>query len=195
EAFKGDGSKAFAPEQPPLYKPSKPGKTAPVVRSVPLTTTQKSGLAVRGGIANNDSMVRVDVFSKGGKYFTVPLYVADITKNELPNRAVIAYKEESEWLEMDENYQFEFSLHKNDWLKLVLKERTIEGYFSELNRANGSISIWAHDRDRRKGSNGLYGSIGIKTALSAEKYHIDLLGKLYKAGPEQRQPLRKGQRV
>lgn len=195
EAFNGDGSKAFAPEQPPLYKPSKPGKTAPVVRSVPLTTTQKSGLAVRGGIANNDSMVRVDVFSKGGKYFTVPLYVADIAKSELPNRAVVAYKEENEWPVMDESYQFEFSLHTNDWLKLILRKEVFEGYFAGLDRANGSISIWAHDRDRRKGSNGLYRGIGIKTALSAEKFHVDLLGKLYKAGPEQRQPLRKGQRV
>ncbi len=195
EAFKGDGSKAFAPDQPPLYKPSKPGKTAPVVRSIVMTTTQKSGLAVRGGIANNGSMVRVDVFSKGGKYFTVPLYVADIAKSELPNRAVVAYKEENEWPVMDDSYQFEFSLHSNDWLRIILKKETFEGYYAGLDRSTGAISIWAHDRDRHKGSNGLYRGIGIKTALSAEKYHVDLLGKLYKSEKELRNPLRKGQRV
>ena len=40
------------------------------------------------GAANNDSMVRVDVFLSGGKYYLVPIYVADTLKPELPNKAV-----------------------------------------------------------------------------------------------------------
>ena len=96
QAHGGDGKKAFDDKQPPLRKPSKTPDKAPIIRSVKLLTTQKSGLPVRGGIANNGSMLRVDIFTKGGKFFPVPLYVSDAVKTELPNRAVIAYKPERE---------------------------------------------------------------------------------------------------
>ncbi|MFN5745567.1 MAG: type II CRISPR RNA-guided endonuclease Cas9 [Methylococcaceae bacterium] len=63
KAFGGDGKKAFGPDQPPLRKPGNAG-TAPIVRGVRLETPQKSGLPVRGGIADNDTMLRVDVFAR-----------------------------------------------------------------------------------------------------------------------------------
>ena len=34
-----------------------------------------SGIPIRGGIAKNDSMLRVDVFTKAGKFHLVPVYV------------------------------------------------------------------------------------------------------------------------
>src|SRR3569832_1676738 len=91
EQFKGDSAKAFAANQPPLTKPSAPGKNAPAIRSVILLATQKSGIPIRKGIANNGSMLRVDVFSKGSKFYAVPIYVADAARKELPNRAVVAF--------------------------------------------------------------------------------------------------------
>jgi CRISPR-associated endonuclease Csn1 len=44
EAFGGDGKKAFDSKQPPLRKPSKNPEKAPIIRSVKLLTTQKSGM-------------------------------------------------------------------------------------------------------------------------------------------------------
>ncbi|MBJ6609571.1 MAG: type II CRISPR RNA-guided endonuclease Cas9 [Candidatus Thiothrix moscowensis] len=132
---KGDGKKAFAE---PLYKPCKPGNeaNAPQVRSVRLLDTQKSGLPVRGGIANNGDILRVDIFTKGGKFFAVPLYMADAVKKELPNRAVVAFKPEDEWTLMDEGYVFLCSLHQNDWIKISLKkDALIEGYLSSPDRS------------------------------------------------------------
>ncbi|HEY9097868.1 MAG TPA: type II CRISPR RNA-guided endonuclease Cas9 [Thiobacillus sp.] len=194
EQFKGDGSKAFSATQPPLIKPSAPGKPAPIIRSVKLLSTQKSGIPIRKGIANNGSMLRVDVFSKVGKFFAVPVYVADAARPELPNRAVAQAKPESEWPEMDESYMFLFSLHPNDWLAVKLKTSVIEGYFAGLDRSTGAASIWAHDRNQSVGENGLRRSIGIKTALAVEKYHVDLLGNLHRAQVETRQPIQlKGQ--
>lgn len=185
-----DGKKAF---KEPLYKPSKPGKAAPLVRTVNLTDTQKSGIPVRGGIANNGAMLRVDIFTDGKKFHAVPLYVADTVKPELPNRAVVAFKPEEEWTVMDEHYRFLFSLHPNDWVKVTQKGKpTIEGYFSAVSRSTGAMDIWVHDRDRkigRKGKEGLIEGIGIKTALSVEKFHVDLLGRLYPVRQETRQPL------
>jgi len=184
-----DGTKAF---KEPLRRPTASGKEhlAPIVRSVNMLDTQKSGLPVRGGIANNGSMLRVDIFTKSGKFFAVPLYVADVVRTELPNRAVVQSKPEDEWPVMDENYLFLFSLHSNDWVKVSYKnDPAKEGYYSGLNRATAAIDIWSHDRNQTIGKDGLMQSIGIKTALSVEKYHVDLLGNLYKVHQETRQPL------
>lgn len=187
EAHGNDGKKAF---NEPLYKPSKPGKVAPIVRTVNLMDTQQSGIPVRGGVANNGSMLRVDIFTDGKKFYAVPLYVSDVDKPELLNRAVVAHKPEEEWTVMDENYRFLFSLHKNDWVKVQQKGKPVlDGYFSGLNRSNSSISFWTHDRSDNKGKGGFIEGIGIKTALSVEKYHVDMLGRIYQVKQETRQPL------
>ena len=186
-----DGKKAF---KEPLRKPSRKGNSGPIVRAVKLFTVQKSGMPVRGGVANNGDMVRIDVFTDGKKFHVVPLYVADVVKCELPDRAVVAYKPEEEWTVMDEHHDFLFSLHANDWVRISLKnEVQKEGYYAGLNRATGAISIWVHDRNKEKGRNGFIDGIGIKTAISVEKFHVDLLGNLHRVRQEIRRPLiRKG---
>jgi len=189
EAFGGDGAKAFSANQPPLFKPSGEGKIAPIVRSVKLLTTQKSGLPVRNGVAANGGMLRVDIFTKGGKFYAVPLYVADAVKADLPNRAVVAYKPEEEWPVMDDGYIFLFSLHPNDWVSIKLKEGNKSGYFSGMDRSTGAVSLWAHDRNQSVGKDGQLRGIGMKTALAIEKSHVDLLGRLHKVHHETRKPL------
>lgn len=194
KAYGGDGKKAFGPDQPPLLKPSKPGKVAPAIRSVKLLSTQKSGMSVRHGVADNGAMIRVDIFTKAGKFYAVPLYVADAVMGVLPNKAVVSGKSESEWLEMDETYQFLFSLCPGDWLRIVLKDKPArEGYFGGLDRATASLHIWLHDRNASLVKDGLLRSNGIKTALKVEKCHVDLLGRLFLAKAETRKPLRKAQ--
>lgn len=190
EQFNGDAKKAFAE---PVFKPSKEGKVAPRIRSVKLLATQKSGIPVRNGIANNASMLRVDIFTKGGKFFAVPVYVSDYAKDCLPNKAVVASKPEDEWTAIDDSHQFLFSLHPNDWLSIQLKDNRLEGYFSGLDRATGAVSLWTHDRNQSVGKDGLYRGIGIKTAKSLTKYHVDFLGRLHKVHHEERKPLRQGQ--
>lgn len=189
EQHGGDGAKAFADNLPPIRKPSNDPDKAPLIRSVKVFSIQKSGLPVRQGIANNGSMIRVDFFHKKGKFFTVPIYVADAYQKELPNRAVVAYKPEEEWPEMNEAYQFLFSLYPNDWLKIQLKSEIKEGYFSGLNRATGAVSLLVHDRNQHVGKKGEWEGIGVKTAIQVEKYHVDLLGNLRKASHEKRKPV------
>jgi CRISPR-associated endonuclease Csn1 len=200
EANGNDGAKAF---KTPLFKPSAAngydadkshvGETdqrAPQVRSVKLLATQKSGIAIRKGIANNGSMLRVDVFGKGSKFYAVPIYVADAARAVLPNKAVVQSKPESEWPEMDETFAFMFSLHPNDWVCLRYKNApNREGYFSGLNRSTGAIDIWVHDRNPATIKNGLYESCGMKTASSIEKHHVDLLGNLHRVHAENRLPI------
>lgn len=190
DAFGGDGKKAFDDKQPPLRKPSKNQDKAPIIRSVKLLTVQKSGIPIRGGIAKNGDMLRTDIFTRGGRFYAVPVYVADAAKAELPNRAVIASKPEEEWTIMDETYQFLFSLYPNDWVTIRLKNEVREGYYSGLDRSTGNIDLWLHDRNQTQGTKGMLRGNGIKTALAIEKYHVDLLGNLHRVYQETRQPIR-----
>jgi CRISPR-associated endonuclease Csn1 len=190
EAYGGDGKKAFDDKQPPLRKPSKNPEKAPIIRSVKLLDTQKSGIKIRGGIANNGDMLRTDIFTKGGKFYAVPVYVSDTVKTELPNRAVVAFKPEEEWTVMDKTYQFLFSLYPNDWVCIRYKNKPArEGYYSGLHRGTGNIDLWVHDRNQSIGKEGKLEGNGIKTSLAVEKYHVDLLGNLHRAHQEIRQPI------
>lgn len=188
EAHGGKGDKAF-PADNPLRKPDKEGNpTGPIVRSVTMVIDKMSGIPVRGGIAKNDSMVRVDVFAKAGKYFLVPVYVHHRVTG-LPNRAIVAHKDESEWPEIDDSYDFCFSAHPNDLLRVDQKRETFLGYYAGCDRGSGNFNLWTHDRNGNVGKDGLIRGIGVKTSVRVEKLHVDTLGRIYPAPPEKRRGL------
>ena len=188
EAHGGKGDKAF-PASNPLRKPDKEGNpTGPIVRTVTVVIDKLSGIPVRGGIAKNDTMLRVDVFTKAGKFHLVPVYVHHKVKG-LPNRAIVAFKDEADWTLIDDSFAFCFSLHANDFVRVTLKKETPQGYFSGCDRSTGAINLWAHDRNQQTGKDGLIRGIGVKTALTVEKFHVDVLGNLYPAPQEKRRDL------
>jgi len=176
EAHKDDPAKAFAE---PFYKYDKAGNRTQQVKAVRVEQVQKTGVWVRNynGIADNATMVRVDVFEKGGKYYLVPIYSWQVAKGILPDRAVVQGKDEEDWTVMDDSFEFKFVLYANDLIKLTAKKNEFLGYFVSLNRATGAIDIRTHDTDSTKGKNGIFQSVGVKTALSFQKYQIDELGK------------------
>ena len=176
KAHKDDPAKAFAE---PFYKYDKAGNRTQQVKAVRIEQVQKTGVWVRNhnGIADNATMVRVDVFEKGGKYYLVPIYSWQVAKGILPDRAVVAYADEEDWTVIDESFRFKFVLYSNDLIKVTAKKNVFFGYFVSLNRATGAIDIRVHDTDNTKGKNGIFQSVGIKTALSFQKYQIDELGK------------------
>lgn len=186
EANGGKGDKAFPPGDP-LRKPDRDGNpTGPIVRSVTMVIDKLSGIPVRGGIAKNDTMLRVDVFAKSGKFHLVPVYVHHSVAKELPNRAIVAYKDEAEWTLVDDSFEFLFSIYPNDLIRITLKKESHFGYYSGCNRATGAVAIWAHDRSTQVGKAGFIEGIGVKTALQLEKYNVDVLGNIYPAPPESR---------
>ncbi|WP_199919417.1 type II CRISPR RNA-guided endonuclease Cas9 [Helicobacter enhydrae] len=82
---------------------------------------------INGGLVDNGEMVRVDIFRHKlqGGFYAVPIYTFDFAKGVLPNKAIVAGKKDGvikDWLEMDENYEFCFSLSKNDCVKIQTKE-------------------------------------------------------------------------
>ncbi len=188
EEFSGKADKAFGPGKP-FYKPDKNGQpTGPIVRSIKLVRGKQTGIPIRGGLAKNDSMLRVDVFTKAGKFHLVPVYVHHRVTG-LPDRAIVAFKDEEEWTLIDKSFAFLFSVYPNDFVKVTLKKEAFQGYYSSTNRSTAAVNLWAHDRNIATGRDGLYQSIGVKTAQSLEKFNVDVLGRIYPAPPEMRRGL------
>ena len=176
EAHKDDPTKAFVE---PFYKHDKAGNPTQQVKAVRIEQVQKTGVWVRNqnGIADNATMVRVDVFEKAGKYYLVPIYSWQVAKGILPDKAIIAFKDEEEWQLIDDSFNFKFPLHPNDLVEVITKKARIFGYFASCHRGTGNINIRIHDLDNKVGKNGILEGIGVKTALSFQKYQIDELGK------------------
>jgi CRISPR-associated endonuclease Csn1 len=188
KAHGGKGDKAF-PLDNPLRKPDREGNpTGPIVRAVTVVIDKLSGIPVRGGIAKNDAMLRVDVFTKAGKFHLVPVYVHHRVKG-LPNRAIVALKDEDEWTLIDDSFAFCFSLYPNDLVQVNLKKESLMGYYAGCDRSTGAINLWAHDRNQKVGKEGLIRGIGVKLAISVAKFHVDSLGNTFPAPPENRRGL------
>lgn len=190
EQHGGKGDKAF-PASNPLRKPDSEGNpTGPIVRGVTMVIDKLSGIPIRGGVAKNDTMLRVDVFTKANKFHLVPVYVHHSVAKELPNRAIVQSKDENEWTLIDESFAFCFSLYPNDLIQVSQKgKEKIIGYYTGCDRATGNIAVWCHDRSESVGKDGMIRGIGVKTALSIEKFNVDVLGNIYPAPAEKRHDL------
>lgn len=196
--YNGDAKKAF---EGPFHKPKSDGTDGPIVKKVKIM--EKATLTVsvhdKTAVADNGTMVRIDVFYIAGEgYYAVPIYVTDTVEEKLPNKAIVANKSYSEWKVMDEK-DFVFSLYKNDLIKVTFKKekdfkvvnnvstlapiKAIKSdfvYYRGTDISTASIKVINHDKTYQ-----LRG-LGIKTLLSIEKYNVDVLGNISKAGKEER---------
>lgn len=204
QAYGGDGKKAFAGSEP-FRKPKADGTPGPIVRKVKLYEKASLSVPVHGGrgAADNDTMVRVDVFFvPGDGYYLVPIYVSDTRKKELPNRAVVAHKSYNDWKVMKEA-DFLFSLYPNDLIEVEHKKgltftvahkdstlppkwetkRTL-CYYTSMNISVGSILVSTHDAAYT------LSGLGVKTLVSLKKYEVDVLGYIRPVAKETRQRFR-----
>ena len=196
EQFDGKGKDAF---KEPFHKPKSDGSPGPIVKKCKVLDKINLAVQVHGGngaTSNaNGSMIRVDIFKvqeKNGKhsYYSVPIYVADTVKAELPKKAVYR-RPYDEWPEMKEA-DFAFSLYPNDVVYIGGKEIkmnvmpgcTLESeksmrdevlYFKGLDIATGTIRVVNHDGTYKQKS------LGIKQLPIIEKYEVSVLGDLVKA--------------
>lgn len=176
-------------------KPDKNGNTTgPIVRTVTMVIDKLSGIPVRGGIAKNDTMLRVDVFTKAGKFYLVPIYVYQAVSKELPSRAATANTPRESWTLIDDSYQFCFSLYPNDLIRLKNKGADYFGYFAGVGITTASLSIKSHDNNQAvatgKAWQGTWVNLGVKTGIQYfQKFNVDVLGTIYPAPPEQRRDL------
>lgn len=178
------------PRKPLKEDPEQGPFTGPIIRTVKVNAGKMSGISIRDGLAAQESLLRIDVFNKTGKYYLVPLYVADCVKSSLPSTTADGETQ------IDNTFQFCFSLHRNDLTCVTLKGKgSITGYFRGYggppNPSNITLAI--HDRNKngheRANEKGEIPSIGAKTAISIEKFDVDVLGNIYLAKPEVRRGL------
>ena len=188
--YGGDAKKAFAE---PFHKPKRDGTPGPIVQKVKTYETTSLNVNINGGIADNGSMIRIDIYyvPDDGYYF-VPIYTADTVKKYLPNLAVVAYKKYNQWKPMQEEH-FRFSLYPGDLvlvrskkeikLSLVNDKSTADSsvtrkewlmYYGGADISTGAITLTTHDRKYR------IRGLGVKRLLSMEKYEVDVLGEYHK---------------
>lgn len=199
----GKAEKAFADT---VYKPKADGTKGNVVNKVKTVSKFTTGVFLDkvNGFAKNGEMHRVDVFKKDGKYYCVPVYIADVYKGVLPNKAATRGKEYDEWLEMDDTYIFQFSMYKNDLLivennkgiamkKMRKNDRSKTPdeitifkdlvYFNSFNISVASALV--------EDVLGCYSvGIGLKTLSNIQKCQVDTLGNVTIIKEEKRQPLK-----
>lgn len=161
-------------------------------------------------IADNGTMVRVDIFRHkvNGKFYGVPIYTMDFALGILPNKAVVGGKDKSgvikDWLEMDSQYEFCFSLFKDDLILVQKKEMSKAElcYFVNFVTSNAQINVEKHDNHfatltenqkllfsnaTPKEVKGL--SIGIQNLKVFEKWQVSPLGEVSKAEFKEREPI------
>lgn len=173
------------PRKPLQDDPDSGPFTGPIIRAVKVNTGKTTGISVRNGIAANDTMLRVDVFTKAGKFHLVPVYVHHSVAKALPNKAVVSKKDESRWTVMDDSYAFHLSLYPNDLLQLKIDGESILGYFAGININDGGLKYFPHDQ---RGADSLR-KRGISGAELFTKLNVDVLGNRYPAPPEKRRDL------
>lgn len=159
-------------------KPTKSGKLGPVVKSIKIVTNliAKDMLDLNKGKVQKDGIVRVDIYEKEGIYYSVPVYRIDIAKGVRPKKAALAGKSEKDWTDITEEYNFKFSVYKNDLIEIKYKKKKgFFGYFNSFDRATASFTIEAHDNSSRARG------IGIKSGVEElNKYEVNVLGEYYK---------------
>ena len=185
---------------------------------------EKDEIKIGDTFAKNDKIIHTDIFSrtiKGKKdkveYYAVPIYRMDYALGILPNNACPTSvtnsktKNLTEWIPMDSNYTFCFSLFTND-LVCVKKKKTdkkgmenpVIGYYEGINPSNSSITIAKHDNysqkedlsdlssdereifkrkvDKKTGKIEIIGEgVGIRNLEIFEKWQVSPLGEVKKA--------------
>lgn len=184
QRYSGDAKKAFSE---PFHKPKADGSEGPVVKKVKIEKKLSLGVEVNGGfgIAENGSMVRIDVFRENGKYYFVPIYTADVVKKKLPNRASTANKPYSEWRVVDDK-NFVFSLYSRDLVHIKSKkgvktnlvgggqlvQNEMYAYYVGADISTASIQGLAHDSGYK------FRGLGVQGVELLEKCQVDVLGNV-----------------
>lgn len=154
-------------------------------------------------IVSNASMVRLDIFKrkKNNKFFGVPIYTMDFAKGILPNKAVGA----KEWIDMNEDYEFLFSIFPNDLLYIRKKgmEKAELCYYVKFDISGGKIAFKSHDNRLQSLTENqikLYGTkdpteenvqgrVGIQNLEIFEKWQVSPLGEVKKAKFREREKI------
>lgn len=184
DAHGDNPEKAFAE---PIYKNDKKfdknSKQLSPVSTVKVYSTQPSGFYINNGKAfvNNGSMVRLDVYQKPNKkgkieHFFVPVYAHQVGKNKpAPTKILPAPKG---FTDVDETFNKVCSLYPNDYVRIYLKNKILEGYYSGYDISVGTVILYPHftpSKDIKVANR-----VSARSATLIERYDIAILGDNYR---------------
>lgn len=143
---------------------------------------------IRNGLAENGEMPRVDIFTKKGKFYAVPIYTMDFAKGELPNITAGSTNHK-----IDDSFEFKFSLFKSDLIRIKKKgmKEPVCCYFASIHSGTSAITIEKQNNDYAnltddekllfmdKKQEKLQPSVGIQNLEVFEKNRVSPLGELY----------------
>ncbi|WP_461242901.1 type II CRISPR RNA-guided endonuclease Cas9 [Secundilactobacillus muriivasis] len=181
-AANGDGKQAFPDGQLAIQV----GEQTKIVTKVKVTkkATLVTAVGHHHGVASNSRMVRVDLYQTDHGYAGVPIYPADLVRDELPNKAITARKPYAQWDQITATDTFVGSLYPNDPVHItrerairlkstngsVRKVTELDCYFAKINISNNSVTFKAHD-----GSYEIQ-ELALSSLASLQKYRVSYLG-------------------
>ncbi len=169
-AHEDDPIKAFAA---PFFKPSAAGKVAPIVTSVRIISTQRTGIRLENAIAELGEMIGVNVYKISKGYFIEPIYPA-------PTSARL------NWKQPPPEAKFQFPLTKNELVEVTIgSDEPCRGYFV-MYESDGRMTLRAHDQPQPDKK---YFRKGVAGATLIKKFNVDVLGHVFPAPPEVRHGL------
>lgn len=163
---------------------------------------------VNGALVKNGEMVRVDVFRGKKGFYAVPIYTFDFALGKLPNKAIVQGKKDGmlkDWIEMDANYEFCFSLFKNDYVKIQTKEmqNPVIAIYTATDSSTSNMSFMHHSKfafasedekdffKDKKEDKMLFSrtGCGIQGLVVFEKMQVSPLGEIKECKPSKRQDI------
>ncbi len=181
-----DIKKAF---EEPIYKPSRNSERKNRIKRIkvvdgPAVTyvTLKRGKGK--GYADNRSMVRVDIFRKNGKYYSVPVYASWIERYDLP----IQYTPLKNKKHVDDTLEFCFSLYPRELVYLSDGEYSEYVYYVSMNSSTAGDYVFVTDDLGRYTKNKFLNNdirrVGyilksITTLNYLKKKYVDVLGFIH----------------
>jgi CRISPR-associated endonuclease Csn1 len=161
-----------------------------IIRKVRVRTKDKVAVNVRGGTADNQPMVRVDVFEKFNsngrqEHFLVPIYPHEIAECATPpNKAIQRNRERHAWPDMDSTFKFLWSIYPMSLIKLTKPAGDpIVGYFRGVSANTGAVIVSPMNDTS---ASAIQEGIGVKQLIEFQKLSIDRLGNVSEVGPEVR---------
>ena len=136
----------------------------------------KGTIEINGGLVENGEVKRIDIFEKNGKFHFVYLYPIDFIQDKLKN---ISIKSK----EIDNSYNFKFSIFKNDLIEMQLKDKFIFGYLN-FAEGDGRFNVLAHYKSILDKKNDRHSTGSMKYI---KKYQVDALGNYVEVKSEKRQ--------
>lgn len=179
--------RAFGTDEGKIFMPTKDGGKGPEVKKISIYKNIRSGVFVRGGLAENANIVRLDFYRRmetNGKYryYVAPVYTSDIACGIRPDRLAVKNKDESEWIKVDESFEFLFYLFPGEYIK-IQKTPNDEPeiiYMVSFDRNGVRVLGNKHDRSNRSDSGSVTPiDFAITKAYKVEKVFVDVLGRCF----------------